>query len=117
MERTLITIEAAGNIYGGSTWSAVRALLGERAPTSVRCAISYVMQSGSGIVRAELQQLLTSGIEMTVVFGDDFRLSESKALRVLMDLGCQLRLHSRVSSKDMASRLLPWHARGCRWIV
>jgi phosphatidylserine/phosphatidylglycerophosphate/cardiolipin synthase-like enzyme len=31
---------------------------------------------------------------MTVVFGDDFRLSESEALSILMGLGCQLRLHS-----------------------
>jgi hypothetical protein len=52
------------------------------------------MQSGSSIVRGELARLRKGGIEITVVFGDDFRLSESKGLRALMDIGCQLRLHS-----------------------
>lgn len=52
------------------------------------------MQSGTAIAHTELAHLTAAEIPVTVVFGDDFHLSQSGALRTLMDAGCQLRLHS-----------------------
>lgn len=52
------------------------------------------MQSGSSIIRNDLSDLLAGETDVTVVFGDDFRLSESAALKSLMDLGCSLRLYA-----------------------
>ena len=93
----MLTIKTAGNIYGRSTWGVIRSLLRARPIKSVRCAISYVMQSGSSIIRNDLSDLLATGTDVTIVFGDDFRLSESAALRSLMDLGCRLRLYASES--------------------
>jgi hypothetical protein len=52
------------------------------------------MRSGVAIARREIKAVVDSGIEVTIVFGDDFLLSESAALESLMTIGCQLRLHS-----------------------
>lgn len=90
----MLTIKTAGNIYGGPTWAVIRSRLCARPVRSVRCAISYIMQSGSRIIRNDLSDLLATGTDVTVVFGDDFRLSESAALRLLMQLGCNMRLYA-----------------------
>jgi hypothetical protein len=104
----VVTIKTAGNIYGGATWGVLRSLLCARPVKSVRCAISYVMQSGSSIIRNDLSDLLAGETDVTVVFGDDFRLSQSAALRSLMDLGVSLRLYASEvhPPQDMANRLL-----------
>ena len=90
----MISVGVVRNIEGETTWQALRSLFRGAPVISVRAAISYVMQSGTAIVRTELSQLTASGAPVTVVFGDDFRLSQSSALRTLMATGCQLRLHS-----------------------
>jgi hypothetical protein len=55
------------------------------------------MRSGVALVRREIQVLIDSQIDVSVVFGDDFLLSESAALESLMTMGCQMRLHSGVT--------------------
>ena len=90
----MVIIEATGNAGALDTWDTLRAMLRVNAIVSVRCAISYVMRSGVGIIKREMRTVVSSGAKVTVVFGDDFHLSESAALAALMAVGCDLRLYS-----------------------
>jgi HKD family nuclease len=90
----MIAADAVGNAEGETTWDSLRGMLRAAAVSSVRCAVSYVMSSGVAIARQEIKRVVDSGLPMTVVFGDDFRLSESRALASLMRVGCDLRLYS-----------------------
>ena len=90
----MLIVEAVGNVEGSTTWDSLRLMLHGDSIVSVRCAISYVMASGAAIVRRDLKSIVDSGAAVEIVFGDDFHLSESAALRSLMGIGCDLRLHS-----------------------
>jgi HKD family nuclease len=90
----MVVVEAVGNAEGSTTWDSLRSMLRVDSIVSVRCAVSYVMKSGVAIARREIKPIVDSGVAVTIVFGDDFRLSESGALASLISIGCQLRLHS-----------------------
>jgi hypothetical protein len=90
----VVVVEAVGNSAGSTTWDSLRVTLRADSVVGVRCAVSYVMRSGVAIVRREIQAIVDRQIEVSVVFGDDFLLSESGALESLMTMGCRMRLHS-----------------------
>src|SRR4051794_23978987 len=85
----MISVKPIANRSRSSYWRELRQILSGDV-ISVRCAISYVMRSGSAVVSGEVDRLIKAGCAIDVVFGDDFKLSESAALRHLIDLGCDL---------------------------
>ncbi len=60
---------------------------------SVRGAVSFLMISGTKELDAAFRGLVDSGVPVTIVFGDDFHLTQSGALSALMATGCELRLY------------------------
>lgn len=58
----------------------------------IRIAVSYVKYSGVISVYPELRKFVKGGGKVQLLFGDDFGISQSKALRLLLRVGADLRL-------------------------
>lgn len=52
------------------------------------------MSSGVRELEHDLERLVKSQVPITIVFGDDFHLTQSGALSRLMSIGCELRLYA-----------------------
>lgn len=90
----VLTIEALSNSDQANVLSTLRPRLDPGSVKSVRAAISFLMHSGTREVRSDLKRLIDSGVTVTIIFGDDFHLTQSVALRSLMKIGCELRLYA-----------------------
>lgn len=57
--------------------------------------VSYLRVSGLQLVEDKLKDFLKAGGEISVLFGEDFNISEKEALQRLLDIGTDLRLFSK----------------------
>ena len=90
----MVTVDALSNSDHQTLLSVLRSRLRPGTVQSVRAAISYLMVSGTHEIRRDLKALIDSGVTVTIIFGDDFHLTQSAALSSLMGIGCELRLYA-----------------------
>ena len=90
----MVTIEAISNSNGSTLLSVLQSRLAMPSVRSVRAAVSFLMASGAAKLKADFKRLVNSGIPVTIIFGDDFHLTQSAALGMLMAIGCDLRLNA-----------------------
>jgi HKD family nuclease len=88
----MVTVKALSN-SDQALLSTLRSELRSGNVQSVRAAISFLMTSGTREVERDLKRLIESGVSVTIIFGDDFHLTQSTALASLMGIGCDLRLY------------------------
>ena len=92
--RQMVTFEALANSNRQPLLKVLQARLVPGNARTVRAAISFLMSSGTRALQADLRRLIASGGAVTILFGDDFHLTQSAALASLMDIGCELRLYT-----------------------
>jgi HKD family nuclease len=95
----VVTFDVVSNGAGHTTRDVLRSALRADVVQSLRVAVSYLMTSGVPPVRQDLERIIAAGAEVTIVFGDDFHLTQSAALAALMNLGCDLRLYAGVTRR------------------
>lgn len=90
----MATFDAISNLGDQPLISVFKSYLGLSSVRAIRGAVSFLMTSGVMQLKADFKRLADAGVPITIVFGDDFHLTQSKALSMLMDIGCELRLYS-----------------------
>ena len=94
----MVTVEALVNSRAQTVLDGIRPRLQNRSVSSVRAAISFLMESGAREIDRDVRRLIRAGLPVTIVFGDDFHLTQSAALARLMSAGCDLRLFTGESN-------------------
>jgi len=85
----LLQNDRANNRY---VHNELTALINPKRFDTIEIAVSYVMNSGVGMLLPRLKSFLKEGGQIKLLFGDDFELSESAALQKLFDSKVEIRL-------------------------
>jgi HKD family nuclease len=92
-EANMATFDVISNSGGQNLLGVLKSCFDLSSVQSVRGAVSFLMNSGTKELDAAFRGLVDSGVPVTIVFGDDFHLTQSGALSALMATGCELRLY------------------------
>ncbi len=90
----VITFDVVSNGASQTVHDVLRSIMCADDVHSLRVAVSYLMRSGIPSVRQDFERIIAAGAPVTIVFGDDFHLTQSGALSALMNAGCDLRLYA-----------------------
>lgn len=104
-EVDVATFDVISNSGGQNLLGVLRSCFDLSPVQSVRAAVSFLMVSGVRELDTAFRGLIDSGVPVTIVFGDDFHLTQSGALAALMATGCELRLYGSESHSGYHPKL------------